>query len=160
MWLSVAKCKWFAYGPADATATHHLFLQQNLEWFCLSGTGLSRMSWKRGRKMGVVVTITKVTTYWTIRCKCDQKYCEGPEESFPMPQTVTHQDVPVKRNWSLKVLWLRMPMHLTTWPAGKIPATSLASPHFPGRVLLSLSIQSSLQASFLANHRQFSTTLC
>jgi len=25
-YLSGAKCKWFAYGPADATATHHLLL--------------------------------------------------------------------------------------------------------------------------------------
>jgi len=25
--LSGAECKWFAYGPADATATHHLLLQ-------------------------------------------------------------------------------------------------------------------------------------
>ena len=26
-YLSAARCKWFAYGPADATATHHLLLQ-------------------------------------------------------------------------------------------------------------------------------------
>jgi len=26
-------CKWFAYGPAEATATHYLLLQQNPEWF-------------------------------------------------------------------------------------------------------------------------------
>jgi len=28
-----------AYGPADATATHCLLLQENLDWFYLSGTG-------------------------------------------------------------------------------------------------------------------------
>jgi len=26
-YLSGARCKWFAYGPADATVTHHLLLQ-------------------------------------------------------------------------------------------------------------------------------------
>jgi len=26
-YLSGARCKWFAYGPADATATHCLLLQ-------------------------------------------------------------------------------------------------------------------------------------
>jgi len=29
----------FAYGPADATATHCLLLQLNPDWFYLSGTG-------------------------------------------------------------------------------------------------------------------------
>jgi len=28
-------CKLFAYGSADAIATHHLLLQQNPEWFIL-----------------------------------------------------------------------------------------------------------------------------
>jgi len=28
-----------AYGPADPTATHCLLLQQNPDWFYLSGTG-------------------------------------------------------------------------------------------------------------------------
>jgi len=38
-WLSVwARCR-LAYGPADATATHCLLLQENPDWFCLSGTG-------------------------------------------------------------------------------------------------------------------------
>jgi len=32
-YLSEARCKWFAYGPADATATHHLLLHKNPEWF-------------------------------------------------------------------------------------------------------------------------------
>jgi len=26
-YLSGARCTWFAYGPADVTATHHLLLQ-------------------------------------------------------------------------------------------------------------------------------------
>jgi len=43
------KCKWFAYGPADAIATSHLLLHQNPEWFYLSGAGLPKMSWIKGR---------------------------------------------------------------------------------------------------------------
>jgi len=42
----------FAYGPADATAIpkpHHLLLHLNPDWFYFSGTGLPRLSWKRGR---------------------------------------------------------------------------------------------------------------
>jgi len=37
-YLSGAMCR-FAYGPADATATHCLLLQLNPDWFYLSGTG-------------------------------------------------------------------------------------------------------------------------
>ena len=40
-YLSGARCR-LAYGPADATATHCLLLQQNPDWFYLSGTGLPR----------------------------------------------------------------------------------------------------------------------
>jgi len=36
-WLSGARCK-FGYDPADATATHGVLLQQNPDWFYLSGT--------------------------------------------------------------------------------------------------------------------------
>ena len=36
-YLSGARCS-LAYEPADATATHCLLLQQNPEWFYLSGT--------------------------------------------------------------------------------------------------------------------------
>ena len=32
----------------------------NPDWFYLSGTGLPRLSWKRGRLMGVVVVVTVV----------------------------------------------------------------------------------------------------
>jgi len=42
-YLSVARCR-FAYGPADATATHCLLLQQNPHWFHLSGTGY-QLTW-------------------------------------------------------------------------------------------------------------------
>jgi len=51
-YLSGARCRLFAYGPADATAIpkpHHLLPHSNPDWFYLSGTGLPRLSWKRGR---------------------------------------------------------------------------------------------------------------
>jgi len=38
-YLSRARCR-LAYGPADATATHCLLLQQNPDWFDFSGTSL------------------------------------------------------------------------------------------------------------------------
>jgi len=45
-YLSAARCKWFAYGPADATAT----LQSCSAWFDLSDASLPRLLfWKRGR---------------------------------------------------------------------------------------------------------------
>ena len=37
-YLFGARCR-LAYDPADATATHCLLLQQNPDWFYLSGTG-------------------------------------------------------------------------------------------------------------------------
>jgi len=42
----------FAHGPADATAIpkpYHLLRHLNPDWLYLSGTGLPRLSWKRGR---------------------------------------------------------------------------------------------------------------
>ena len=51
-YLSAARCRLFAYGPADATAStkhHHLLPHLSPERFYLSGTGLPRLSWKRGR---------------------------------------------------------------------------------------------------------------
>jgi len=50
----------FAYGPADATAIpipHHLLPYLNPDWFYLSGTGLPRLSWKRGIVVVVVVVV-------------------------------------------------------------------------------------------------------
>jgi len=50
--LSEARCRLFAYGPADATAIpkpHHLLPHSNPDWFYFSGTDLPRLSWKRGR---------------------------------------------------------------------------------------------------------------
>ena len=51
-YLSGARCRLFACGPADATAIpkpHHLLLHLNRYWFYLSDTGLPRLFQKRGR---------------------------------------------------------------------------------------------------------------
>ena len=51
-YLSAARCRSLAYGPADATASkkpHRLLPHLNPDWFYLSGTILPRLSWKRGR---------------------------------------------------------------------------------------------------------------
>ena len=47
-----AKCRLFAYGPAEVTAVpkpRHLLPHLHPQWIYLSGTGLPRFSWKRGR---------------------------------------------------------------------------------------------------------------
>jgi len=47
-----ARCRLLAYGPADATASQNPTIScpiKNPYWLCLSGTGLPRLAWKRGR---------------------------------------------------------------------------------------------------------------
>jgi len=59
-YLSAARCRLFAYGPADATAIpkhHNLLPHLNPDWFYRSGTGLPRLSWKRGHYTDVVVIV-------------------------------------------------------------------------------------------------------
>ena len=51
-YLSGSRCGLFAYGPADATAIlkpYCLLPYLNPDWFYHYGTGLTRLSWKRGR---------------------------------------------------------------------------------------------------------------
>jgi len=51
VWSEVQIVCIIAYGPADATAIpkpRHLLPHLNPDWFYLSGTGLPRLSWKRG----------------------------------------------------------------------------------------------------------------
>ena len=64
-YLSAATCRLFAYGPADATASqnpHHLLPHLNPDWFYISGTGLPRLSWKRGRWTVAVLVVASVET--------------------------------------------------------------------------------------------------
>jgi len=68
--LSGARCRLFAYGPADATAIpkpHHLLPHLNPDWLYLSCTNLPRLSWKRGRLTGVIVV---VVIYLFDQCGC------------------------------------------------------------------------------------------
>ena len=48
-YLCGANCKWFAYGPADATATPSSLASLKSRMSYPSSTGLCRLSWKRGR---------------------------------------------------------------------------------------------------------------
>jgi len=46
-YLSAAKWKWFAYGPADATATASSLASLKSRMVYLSGAGLPRLSWRK-----------------------------------------------------------------------------------------------------------------
>jgi len=46
-YLSRARCKWFAYGPANATATPSSLAPVKSKKVYLSGAGLARLSWKK-----------------------------------------------------------------------------------------------------------------
>ena len=46
-YLSGAWCKWFEYGPADATATPSSLAPVKSRLIYLSGAGLPRLSWKK-----------------------------------------------------------------------------------------------------------------
>ena len=49
-YLSGARCKWFAYGPADATLSSVAPVKSRMVY--LSGVGLPRLSWKKRRLNG------------------------------------------------------------------------------------------------------------
>jgi len=49
-YLSGAKCKWFAYVPADASAIPSSLASLKCRMVYLFGTGFPRLSWKRDRK--------------------------------------------------------------------------------------------------------------
>jgi len=74
VWLSGARCRLFAYGPADATASpnRHLLPHLNPHWFYPSGTGLFWLSWKRGHN-GCSSTslwglMPSPSCRWSLRC--------------------------------------------------------------------------------------------
>jgi len=46
-YLSGVRCKWFGYGPADATATTSSLAPVKIRMVYLSGAGLPRLSWKK-----------------------------------------------------------------------------------------------------------------
>jgi len=47
-YLSGARCRWFTYGPADATATQSSLAPVKSRIVYLSGAGLPRLFWKKG----------------------------------------------------------------------------------------------------------------
>jgi len=49
-YLSRARCKWFAYGPADATATSSSVAPVKSIMVYLCGSGFPRLSWKKAVK--------------------------------------------------------------------------------------------------------------
>ena len=58
-WISVwCEVHIFAYGPADAIATPSSLASLKSGWFDLSGAGLLRLSWKRGRWAGICLSYT------------------------------------------------------------------------------------------------------
>ena len=56
-YLCGARCKWFAYGPADATATPSSLAPLKSRMVHISGAGLPRLSWKKGHKTSVAVVV-------------------------------------------------------------------------------------------------------
>ena len=58
-YLSGARCRLFAYGPADATSCipkpDHLLPHLNPDWFYLFGTSLPRLFWKEDVKRVVIL---------------------------------------------------------------------------------------------------------
>jgi len=46
-YLSGVRCKWFAYGPADGTATLSSFAAVKSRMAYFSGASLPRLSWKK-----------------------------------------------------------------------------------------------------------------
>ena len=56
-YLSGARCKLFAYGPADATASPSSFAPLKFRAVYLCGSGLHRLSWKKAVKTHVVVVV-------------------------------------------------------------------------------------------------------
>jgi len=48
-YLSGARCNWFAYGQADGTAAPSSLVSVKSRLVYLSGAGLPRLSWKKGR---------------------------------------------------------------------------------------------------------------
>jgi len=66
-YLPGARCKWFVYGPADATATPSSLAPVKSRMVYLSGVGLPRLSWRKGRCMDVVVVghvLNLTVAYW------------------------------------------------------------------------------------------------
>jgi len=70
-YLSGARCR-LAHGPADATATHCLLLQKNLDWFYLSGTAHPGSPGKRAvKRVCVFVAFLNLAAAVILKTKCN-----------------------------------------------------------------------------------------
>jgi len=66
-YLSGARCKWFAYGPADATTSPLSLAPVKSRMVYLSGAGLPRLSWKKGwldRRDTCMLFWSAQTVFW------------------------------------------------------------------------------------------------
>jgi len=63
-YLSGARCKWFAYGPADATATPSSLAPVKSRMVYLPGANFPKLSWKEGHKMDEVANINNLQVKW------------------------------------------------------------------------------------------------
>jgi len=75
--LSGARCR-LAYGPAGASATHCLLLQQNPDWFYLSGTGQPRVVPDKG-PLNVCVGVCARIYYLTVQFDLLELYSIKPK---------------------------------------------------------------------------------
>jgi len=62
-YLFGAKCKCFAYGPADAATTPSPLAPVKSRMVYLSGAGLPRLTWKKRRQTDVVVVVSTKVQY-------------------------------------------------------------------------------------------------
>ena len=93
-YLSGAQCR-LAYGPADATATHCLLLQEHPDWFYLSGTGSTRVVPDKGPLNGCVcvcvcyLTRSSATADRSHDVMCQSKSCQLLQQNKSVETTGT-----------------------------------------------------------------------
>jgi len=67
-YLSGARCKWFACGPADVTATPLSLAPVESRMVYLSGAGLPRLSWKKVIKWMLLLLLLLNKPIMTLKC--------------------------------------------------------------------------------------------
>jgi len=82
-----------------AQPPHHLLLRYNPECFCLSGTGLPRLSLKRGRRMGAFMEQKRLE--WHTDFRPDVLPDTYPTVSKSTIFTLPYYVVPKSINWQV-----------------------------------------------------------
>ena len=70
-YLSGVRCKWLAYGPADATAIPSFLLQKNPEWFILIVPAYLGLTGKKAIKRLLLLCVFYIIgceAYWCMFC--------------------------------------------------------------------------------------------